>query len=405
MIGRRTIFALCLLLVLSAIGASAETLRIGLVRCFKGLSDVSVSSSSDLVVTDQSGQVVEKYSPGESVNLHKNSNGIAILKESGTDTAQSIDEVDISSSTPDAQISVQPHKGNAVSYRGKLVVRSGSDGLVLVNVIELEDYLLGVLPSEMPSEFKPEAVKAQSVAARTYAWAHRGRHEKQGYDLCDCTDCQVYLGASGEKPAPSDAVKQTTGLVASYQGRLISALYSSDCGGITQCGKEQYLASVTDRGDDGTDYCEHDGHCWSKSWTLEDFEKLIQKAYPNIKGITTVSITETDKSSRVEGIKIGTGDGTMVISAVKLRSLLGNTVIKSTAFTVKLDSGNVVFDGKGFGHGMGLCQFGANGLASAPRNFTFDQILKHYYAGVEIVSITTVKSFATKPSKPEGHKG
>lgn len=380
--------------------ASAETVRIGLLRGFKGTAEVTVSCTSDLSLSDTSGRTLSSVKCGEQVIFHRTPSGIEFTV--GSNTSATASEVEIASSSTDALISLDTSKNRPAQYRGKIIVRAGESGLLLVNEVDIEDYLLGVLPSEMPAGFKTEAVKAQAVAARTYVWAHRGRHEKQGYDLCDGTDCQVYLGASGEKTPTSDAVKQTAGLVAICQGHLISALYSSDCGGTTQCGKEPYLTSIADHLEDGIDLCDHDGHSWAKEYPIAEFEKAVQKLFPEIKGITGVSITEIDASLRVKDVKIDTDGKSVTINAAKLRNLLGNTVIKSTIFTVKLVEGNVVFTGRGFGHGIGLCQFGANGLASMPHNYTFDQILKHYYSGIDIVPVSTLSSTARNVGSHRG---
>jgi stage II sporulation protein D len=244
----------------------------------------------------------------------------------------------------------------------------------------------------MPPSFNLEALKAQAVAARTYAWHNRDKHGKQGWDLCDSTDCQAYLGAAGEKPSTSEAIKQTEGLVLVHNGALISAQYCSDCGGATKNGNEPYLRSVADRADaNSADFCEHNGHSWTKSWSVEEFESILKKAYPELRGIESISGDNMDATGRVNDVKIDAKAGSICMNSVKLRRMLGLTTIKSTVFTVSIEDGNVIFNGKGFGHGVGLCQYGANGLAAAPNNFTYDRILKHYYQDVDIVQLDSLR--------------
>jgi len=125
---------------------------------------------------------------------------------------------------------------NGVEYRGIFVLRASPKGLVLVNILNLEDYLLGVVPCELsPDKFKSfEALKAQAVAARTYAIKNLGLYRDLGFDLCDSPQCQVYGGLSAEHPLSSRAVHETRGEVATFKGKLINALYTSTCGGMTE---------------------------------------------------------------------------------------------------------------------------------------------------------------------------
>lgn len=128
-------------------------------------------------------------------------------------------------------------------YRGRFRVRpSGADQVLLVNELNLERYLLGVVPAEMgPSVFpEVEALKAQAVAARTYAIAHLGDHNAEGYDICDTPACQVYSGAGAEHPLSTRAIEETTGLVAVFDGRPIDAMYTSTCGGHTETSSELF---------------------------------------------------------------------------------------------------------------------------------------------------------------------
>ena len=120
--------------------------------------------------------------------------------------------------------------------RGDIVVRSGADGALLINELDLEQYLRGVVPAEMGPRAFPEieALKAQAVAARTYAMAHLGEHDAQGYDLCATTQCQVYKGVEVEDPLSDRAVSETAGEVLTWRGALVDARYHSTCGGHTE---------------------------------------------------------------------------------------------------------------------------------------------------------------------------
>lgn len=381
------LLTVCIILSLAAY-CQAEPVRVGLVRQFSSASSITIHSADEMSVLDSKDATV-KVQAGEQVTLARNNGGIDLRRADGT-SVQLGDKSEIV--TTGTAISISRQGSSESSFRGKIEAAVDGQGLSLVNVVEVEDYLPGVLPSEMPVGFHPEALKAQAVAARTYAYAGRGRHGKQGYDLCDATHCQVYLGVRGEKAPTTQAVRDTAGLVAVYEGKLISALYSSDCGGMTQDGGKPYLVSVSDRIENGgVDHCERNGHSWTKSWSLPEFEALLRKPFPSLTGIKSMAVSSADGSGRVGEVKIESEDGDKTITGSSLRNLLGFAVIKSTAFTVKVEEGNIVFEGKGFGHGVGLCQFGANGLAGPPNNYTFEQILKHYYRGIEVMPVSQVR--------------
>ncbi|MBI2844339.1 MAG: SpoIID/LytB domain-containing protein [Armatimonadetes bacterium] len=384
------IFFVCLA-VLFASRADADVVRIGLIREFKLQPEVSIRSLSEFYIADPSGHILATCAAQEEIKLAAKDGSVEFSRPNGA-SAFIGTEAQITTSLPDSAICITNPAGSTREYRGKIIVKGNERGLSFVNVLDIEDYLLGVIPSEMPFGFNLEALKAQAVAARTYAWSHLGRHSKIGYDLCDSTDCQVYLGAMAEKPSPTQAVIETLGLVATYHGRLIQANYCGDCGGVTQHGGKPYLISVSDRSEDGgPDYCEHERHSWTRSWPVAEFEILLRKLLPDLSGLKSISTGEADGTGRVREVRIEAEKGLSTIPALSLRNLLGNMVIRSTVFATRIEDGCVIFEGRGYGHGVGMCQFGANGLAASPNNYTFDRILKHYYQGIEIVPISSIK--------------
>lgn len=377
---------ICVLLILAVGSSYAQMLKIGLTRFFDEVQAVTISSDSDLRITTPSGAQIALVGHGDEVSISVSASGIPVIR--GINTPIIAEKIRLSTSSPDGLISVSSDSCKSAQYRGSIVITRANKGMLLVNEVDIEDYLKGVLPSEMPPGFNVEALKAQAVAARTYAWSSTGRHFDMGYNLCDSTHCQVYPGASGENPSTSQAVKDTAGLVMTYQGKLISAQYCSDCGGTTETSNQPYLTSVSDKPNcDLPAYCEHNGHTWVKSWPVEEFEKLLVPRISQLSGIKAIYITQTSSTGRVKEIKIDADTGGTTISGVNLRILLGATVIRSTMFSVSLADGNVTFEGRGYGHGIGLCQYGANGLASPSYSYSFEQILKHYYKDIEIVSI------------------
>ena len=306
-------------------------------------------------------------------------------------------------------------------YRGAMEVLAGADGLTVVNVVEVEDYLKGVVSSEMHCTFPLEALKAQAIAARTYALKHVGRFAGQGFDLDDTARSQVYGGYLSEYPRTTQAVSETAGKVLMFDNQLIDAVYSSTCGGYTESAAEAwgrkipYLSSVPDY--DGTPegiaphptdeagwaaYCKswHDLNClqpkfarpevfrWVRALTRKDLEAALP-ADAQVGTVMNITPLHRGASGRITSLRIdGSNRSVTLQTELTIRHALGN--LRSSAFTVDIyrdDAGKpVVFLiwGAGWGHGLGMCQVGAVGLAL--QGWTYDAILTHYYQGAVIAN-------------------
>jgi stage II sporulation protein D len=281
-------------------------------------------------------------------------------------------------------------------YRGAVEIETRPGGtLHLVNDVPVEDYLRGVVPAEMPSRFELEALKAQAIAARTYALRGLARHAGEGFDLCNCVCCQVYGGAAIETERTDRAVADTTGKILTYQGRPIVAMYHSDCGGMTQSAAnvgfaegEPYLRSIADAPDDaGPEYCVNGhAHRWTIALSGDALARVLARMKRSASTIDDVTIGSRDDTGRAKELIFHTSHGTVSVPATGFRMACGSTRIKSTNFTVTKSGARFVFEGIGYGHGLGMCQYGANGRASAPYAETCEQILQHYYCGTQIES-------------------
>jgi stage II sporulation protein D len=286
----------------------------------------------------------------------------------------------------------------------------GGSALTVVDELPLEDYVKGVAPAEVPKSFHPEAQKALIVAIRTYALRSLKRHEAVGYNLCDGIHCQGFAGASRESSWIDKIVEETKGQIITYKGEPIYAVYSSDCGGATQnnedggVGREPwpYLRSVVDNQSSVVscqlsvnpkyeDYCVGSQyHTWSRTFAPEELGRVFSKwrSTGKIGKFQSMEFTEYDCSGRVKTIKLTGDKGACSITGTQFRDMLGLSVIMSTRMTLKLSpDGKYVIDGKGYGHGIGLCAFGANGLAKSDKKITYVDILKHYYTGIEIKTL------------------
>ena len=397
-------FVLAAILIVVALApAFAEpdppTLRIGLVRYLKGAPMVNISCSVDFVATGLKGR--DKLTAStylEPIEVFPRKDGLEIKRADGR-SVMSRDDIRVAPAKPGGLLTISAAARAFSQYRGVLEIRRVSENaLMVVNVVPLEDYLQGVLPAEMPASFRPEALKSQAIAARTYAEHSRGRHKSTQYDLCDSYHCQVYLGSGGEKQTTSRAVTDTCGLVMRYKGDLISAVYSADCGGCTQTGDdaamsqpEPYLRSIPDCPEVGKpDFCSvNKTHEWSKAFTPEELETALNAGLkPPLEGLKSLAFVQYDDSGRVRRVDITDGKGVRSITGAELRKICGPSVIRSVKMIVcTTDDGKICFEGKGWGHGVGLCQWGAEGIARPPWNYTSEQILKRYYPGVEIVRL------------------
>ena len=267
-----------------------------------------------------------------------------------------------------------------------------------IEEIPLDTYLLGVVSAEMPASFEQEALNAQALVARTYTLytiINSNKHENA--DICDDSSCcQAWISkenrlAKWEEGLRDEnwskiekAVNTTKGKVITYEGNLIDAFFHSNSGGITETPagvwggtNYPYLQSVETAGEDA--YSQY-----SSEVTLSKVEfknKILEKHSDLILDYNAenpIEITEYTESNRVKTIRVGNVN----LSGVEMRTLLG---LKSTNFTFKIDGENIIFSVIGYGHGVGMSQTGADSMAKNGSNY--EEIVKHFYTGVEIVNM------------------
>lgn len=296
-------------------------------------------------------------------------------------------------------------------YRGFLTVRHEPDNtLRVINTVALEPYLYGVIPAEIGANVPMEAMKAQAVAARTYALKNRGKCVADGFDLDDTTRCEGYYGIDGETAASNAAVDGTRGQVLTYKGQLIDAPYSTDCGGMTACddsGECPYLQAVRDSDPaNGQDYAINERyHAWTQTFTPVQLAQLLSRD-PRTRVATFISlaIDGLDASGRITTVTVAGADGSLrSVTGPQLRQILGYDLLRSTRVVLtRTPEGDYRFDGKGWGHGLGMSQDGAVAMAGPPYHKRYLEILKHYYVGVEIASDTAIsaRTAAREPLRP-----
>lgn len=308
--------------------------------------------------------------------------------------------------------------------KGALELRgAGRAGLTLVNVLDLEDYLYGVVNEEMPSKFHMEALKAQAVIARNHALITRDRwmpHRKSGYDLCDGQHCQVYGGIAAETDRGRRAVDETHAMALNYEGKLAQTPYSSNCGGHTQASAETggwfkaaYLTGAKDTAGGGPDpmspwenerwlktspavFCNipeymHPAHFrWSRAILASDLaERLKRRKKGGVGAVKRVRILQRSVSGNVNKVAFEGTKGRLVVDKeAGVRGVFSVSSLRNTMFLLESerDSKGLLTEllvyGGGWGHNVGLCQYGALGRALAGQDFK--TILAHYFRGAEL---------------------
>jgi stage II sporulation protein D len=292
-------------------------------------------------------------------------------------------------------------KINGKRYRSKIQISSSGNSTTIINVVNLEDYVKGVLAKEMPlgkSEENLEALKALAICVRTYA-AQKMMDGKLYFDLYADTRDQVYGGVDAESPLSNKAAEETKGLILNYNGSQAIIYYHSTCGGQTESSENvfskesiPYLISIKDGSEP---YCKISPRFeWTETYSKDLIISRL-KSYSLLENLNyhleDISINSRFNSGRVNEmeIKVISANGvekSVIIRGNEIRSILrtadGKNILWSNLFDLFLKSDSVVLTGKGFGHGVGLCQWGA--IALSWKGWKYKEILKHYYPGTEI---------------------
>jgi stage II sporulation protein D len=278
-------------------------------------------------------------------------------------------------------------KVNGENYRGSLEFIREKDGtLSVINDVPLEDYVMGVVAGEVPPQWPLEALRAQAIAARTFALykQQEARRKGQDYDLENNAFFQMYQGTGRIKDSVRKAVQITKGEVMTYGSSPIMAFFHSNCGGRTSSAKEvwgqdkPYLTSVPcSYGNNGNHFR------WTAQIPVAELVRNLRKAGLNISDIVQIRDLSRDESQRITQVGIMDSDGRLkTIKGTLFRLAAGPDIIRSTHFNASIEGNKISFSGKGWGHGVGLCQDGAFGMAT--KGYNAFEILRYYYHGIMI---------------------
>lgn len=361
------------------------------VGLLKGQYSVTVLSSRGLVISDlASGKILNKFSGKDTVSFTYKNRQLCINRKP-------ISAQRIILRADGVNITV-----NGDEYRGEIVLVCGSGGITVVNRVDLESYVKGVVGTEMSADWPREALKAQAVAARTFSLytKNEGKHQGDGYNICAGTHCQVYGGTKDESSSVTRAVDDTRGEIITYKGKPIYAAFHTDSGGRTAASREvwggelEYLISVEDPSGAPNRH-------WQVTMTAEQMAEKLKAAGKDVGTLKKISLSPLNlrkpgagdryKSGRPARIVFTGNKRSVTINGTQARSIFG---VKSALFDfepgrkgndLKIKSGQKIkIDGFGFGHGIGLSQWGAKAM-SAKKDYK--SILHHYYSGVAITKI------------------
>jgi len=365
---------------------------------------VRVSSPGGLLFTDRDGSTVARALRGEVWRLERSNGRVRAVRPDGVGTVWK-----------DAPMYARPLDEALLSlggkpYRGDVAFYAGDTGVVVVNVVRIDDYLRGVVPLEIGTQSPGDsaAAQAQAVTARSYAYIHLNRDPLRRYDLTGGVLDQVYGGVAVETPVASEAVESTRTLVLRYGGRVVNAPYHSNCGGSTAAASEvwrsndePYLRPVSDQ-IPGTDryYCDvSSSFRWTRTLDASAVNAAVARylaSYASVPGrrpgvVRDVTVGSHTASGRVGTVTITTDRGNFVVRGNDIRFVLrqpGGEILNSTKFSIETRAAadgslaRLVLHGFGNGHGVGMCQWGAIGRARAGQDFR--TILGTYYPGTTV---------------------
>lgn len=343
---------------------------------------VRLGSSAPARLLDAQGQPLAEVPAMQPLQASRIGSAVSLAGQQG-------ERLYLQPTTPDGLVFIDQNW-----YRGWVELIPGESGVIAINQVGLEDYVSSVVGSEMGHRFPMEALKAQAVASRTYALYHRSRRSQQPFDLGSGIDWQVYKGVAAESNRTQAAARETAGQVLVHQGQLINAVFHSSGGGHTDDAgnvwleSRPYLQGVPD----------FDHHSPVFSWTATIPAQQLQQLAGGIGAIRSIEILRSSPWGRAITLRLVGSQGSKDVSGSEFRRALGlrSTMIAissrgEAATTASLTPDGANFpaffqiQGRGYGHGVGMSQWGAAALAS--QNYSYQQILSHYYRNTSLAVV------------------
>jgi len=286
----------------------------------------------------------------------------------------------------DVEITTQ---GKKKRYRKQIdIIRTKANHFLVVNTLDLESYVKGVLYHEVSHRWPLNAIKAQAVATRTYALYQVKQNKELTFDVTSDIYSQVYGGKSAERYRPSIAANRTRGQILTFQGNVLPAYFHSNCGGHTEDAKELWEHDFPPLSGVQCGFCTNKpNYQWKKNFQSKDIQDKLNRAGIKIGLIKDISAVGRTKTGRVKNLKITSRDGkTVALSGAKFRDIVGPNILKSNYYTIDMKGYYFDVSGLGWGHGVGMCQWGAYQMSK--ERHTYTRILAYYYPGTQITKIS-----------------
>lgn len=275
---------------------------------------------------------------------------------------------------------------NKKNYRGSLtIINNSGKSITVINSIELEQYIRGVLYHEISDKWPLEAIKAQAVATRTYAVYSMQQYAGREYDMTSDIYSQVYGGRSAERYRTNLAVRRTRGEVLTFNGKVFPAFFHANSGGVTEDAKELWGIDLPPlKGNVESPFSVDSPHYkWRRNFRLKDIQQKLEKAGVKVGEIQEIKVIERNKSGRVRSLKITSRDGAVkTVDGKSFREMIGPNILRSNKYDITMKGWYVDFEGYGWGHGVGMCQWGAYGMAKLRHDYK--EILAFYYPSSEL---------------------
>jgi stage II sporulation protein D len=357
--------AACVSVLAGVLRAEAQMVRVLLAE---GRASLAVSSQGGLTITDPTGRrILAQRAMGDALHLVARG-GVVMVREVGASAPLLLVWP---GRLPTINLDGQP-------FRGRLEVQRLNGALAAVNVVELEEYLRGVLKDEIPPGWPAEAAKAVAVAARTYAVYQMLQNPGGLFHLRATTASQVYGGAAGEDARTTWAVQATRGQILTFAGQPFPAFYHSCSGGATEDALDVFGANfdtVVGVSDAFSQNCPY--ALWIERLSPQQVQRALVRAGYAVGVPFRIEDLLRSRTGRILRMAVYHSRGTLILEGRRFREALGTEVIRSTDFDVRNDASGFTFLGRGSGHGVGLSQWGAKEMADEA--YQYRDILKFYY--------------------------
>jgi stage II sporulation protein D len=371
----RLIFILALVfgLTIDAIAKETSYIRVAIIQ---DAASLSLKTSGLFEITDASARNILYRGKNLKTTVTAYKGGILLAGKTFN-----LAKIVLSINEPDVAII------NGRKFRGNIrFIKKDNLHLLVVNQINLEDYIKGILYHESSHYWPIEALKAQAIASRTYAVYQMQENRAKDFDVTSDVYSQVYGGSTSERYRTNKAVEETLALIITYQDKPIPAYFHATCAGHTEDASVLWKTDLAPLKGVACDFCKESPHYnWHYVIFIGELREELKNAGYNLGMIKEIQILGRNNSGRSTELNLVTDRNELKIPAKDLRNIVGPDLIRSTKFNVTIEGQDAIFEGTGWGHGVGLCQWGAYFMAK--QGWDAKKILQYYYPGTDVKTL------------------